>query len=214
MTVLRIRDVYPRIRLFPSLIPGQKDSGSRIRIKEFTYSRTIVSKLSKIWYGMLIPDPDLDFLPILDQGSKRHRIPDPQHCLKSFLEGWIWILIRIQLIRTRNTGTVGRYLSQWINRCNTKVPVPGTIKWKLWYTNKIPEVYKNVPRVKDHAAIDDATNALFKWGEAFPWCNCRFLWPQPISLAWNRKCNCKPAMLLNGIPYKFKKNNRKTNDPS
>jgi hypothetical protein len=30
---------------------------------------------------MFIPDPDLDILPIRDQGSKRHRIPDsdPQH---------------------------------------------------------------------------------------------------------------------------------------
>ncbi len=26
-----------------------------------------------------IPDSDLDFLPISDPGSKRHRIPDPQH---------------------------------------------------------------------------------------------------------------------------------------
>jgi hypothetical protein len=34
-----IRDVYPgsRIRIFPSRIPGQKDSGSRIWIKEFKY---------------------------------------------------------------------------------------------------------------------------------------------------------------------------------
>jgi hypothetical protein len=28
-----------------------------------------------------IPDSDLDFLPISDPGSKRHRIPDPQHWL-------------------------------------------------------------------------------------------------------------------------------------
>ncbi len=32
-------------------------------------------------------DPDLDFFPIPDPGSrrsKRHRIPDPQHCLFGF----------------------------------------------------------------------------------------------------------------------------------
>jgi hypothetical protein len=55
----------------------------------------MVSKLSEIWSGLFIPDPDPDFLPIPDpgsrgqkgtgsrvQGSKRHRIPDPdpQHC--------------------------------------------------------------------------------------------------------------------------------------
>jgi hypothetical protein len=33
-TVLRIRDVYPGFELFLSRIQGQKDSGSRIRIKE------------------------------------------------------------------------------------------------------------------------------------------------------------------------------------
>ncbi len=53
----------------------------------------MVSKLWKIWSGLFIPDPDPDFLPIPDpklriQGSKRHRIsdPDPQHCSKGTAE--------------------------------------------------------------------------------------------------------------------------------
>jgi hypothetical protein len=37
----------------------------------------MVSKLSEIWFGMFIPDPDLDFINITDPGSRgqRHRIP-------------------------------------------------------------------------------------------------------------------------------------------
>ncbi len=37
------------------------------------------SKLSEIWSGLFILDPDPDFLPIPDPGSKRHQIPDLQH---------------------------------------------------------------------------------------------------------------------------------------
>jgi hypothetical protein len=70
--VLRFRDVYLGSDFFHpgSRIQGQKDLGSRIRIKELKFSNPkIVSKLSKIWSGMFIPDPDLDFLPIPDPGS-------------------------------------------------------------------------------------------------------------------------------------------------
>jgi hypothetical protein len=71
--VLRIRDVYPgsRIRIFPARIQGQKGSGSRIRIKKelkYFLTQKIVSKLSEILSG--IPDLDLDFLQILDPGSR------------------------------------------------------------------------------------------------------------------------------------------------
>ncbi len=51
-----------------------------IRIK--VSLQKIVYKLSEIWSGLFIPDPDLDFLPIPDsriQGSKMHRIPDPRN---------------------------------------------------------------------------------------------------------------------------------------
>ncbi len=46
----------------------------------------MVSKLWKIWSGMFIPDPDADYLPIPDPGSRGQkgtgsRIPDPQHCI-------------------------------------------------------------------------------------------------------------------------------------
>ncbi len=46
-----------------------------------------MSKLLEIWSGLFIPDPDLDFFyPSRIQGSKRHRIPDPdpQHWKISF----------------------------------------------------------------------------------------------------------------------------------
>ncbi len=92
--VLRIRDVYPGseffhpgsgIRIFPSRI-FIFPSGSRIqifsipdpgiRIKEQKYlTQKILSKLSEIWSGLVIPDPDPDFLPI----------PDPQHCQSQVL---------------------------------------------------------------------------------------------------------------------------------
>ncbi len=81
---------HPGSEFLPSRI---RDTG-RIRIKEFKYfNQKMVSKLSEIWSRLFIPYPDPDFLPILDpgfkgqkrpctQGSKRHRIPDPdpQHC--------------------------------------------------------------------------------------------------------------------------------------
>jgi hypothetical protein len=41
---------------------------------------------------MLIPDPDLDFLPIPDPGSKRLWTPDPEHCflpIESFKNSFV-----------------------------------------------------------------------------------------------------------------------------
>ncbi len=63
-----------------SRIQGQKYPGSqiRIRIKEFKYlflTQKCVSKLSEIWSGIFIPDPDLDFLPIPDPGFKKAQDP-------------------------------------------------------------------------------------------------------------------------------------------
>jgi hypothetical protein len=81
LAVLRNRDVLSRIRIcFPSRIRIFA-IGSRIRIKELK----IVSKLSDydpccssrirnlIFYSSRIPKSRI-------QGSKRHRIPGPQHC--------------------------------------------------------------------------------------------------------------------------------------
>jgi hypothetical protein len=44
----------------------------------------MVSKLLEIWSGLLIPDPDPDFLPFPDPGVKKapdSPDPDPQHWL-------------------------------------------------------------------------------------------------------------------------------------
>ncbi len=89
--VLRIlRVVYPgsqfshlvsRVKKIPS--PGST-SASKNR-SNFNPKNCFYSKLSEIWSGMLIPDPDLDFYPsrIPNPGSRGQkgtgsRIPDPQ----------------------------------------------------------------------------------------------------------------------------------------
>ncbi len=80
-----------RIWIFPIPDPGSKDSGipDPARIKELKYfNPKIVSKLSEIWSGMFISDPDLDFFNSSRiQGSKSHRIPDtdPRHWFKPIL---------------------------------------------------------------------------------------------------------------------------------
>ncbi len=75
-------DVYPgsRIRLFSIPDPNCLHPGSRIRIKEFKYFNP---KKPKKWFlssrkydpgcSSRIPDPDADFLPISDPGSKDHK---------------------------------------------------------------------------------------------------------------------------------------------
>ncbi len=90
--MLRIRDVDPGSDFFSSWIPNPRipdpnclHPGSRIRITEFKCfnPKKMVSKLNKIWSGLFIPDPGsgcwhlLTFYPSRIQGSKRHRIPDP-----------------------------------------------------------------------------------------------------------------------------------------
>jgi len=62
--------------------PGSKRFRIWIRIKiiKVFLTHKIVSKLSEIWSGMLYPVPALNFYPSRIQGSKTHRIPDPQHC--------------------------------------------------------------------------------------------------------------------------------------
>ncbi len=57
--------------------------------KNLSILNPIVTKLSEIWSGMFIPDPDLDFLPIPDLGGQKDtesRIPDPdpQHYSYAF----------------------------------------------------------------------------------------------------------------------------------
>jgi hypothetical protein len=65
------------------------DPGSRVpkildphkRIQVFLTQKS-VSKLSEKWSRMFILDPDPDFFPSRIQGSKKHWIPDPQHCIE------------------------------------------------------------------------------------------------------------------------------------
>ncbi len=67
-----------RIRISSILDPGSASKKLSILIQN------MVSKLSKIWFGLFIPDPVPDFLPIPNpesriQGSKRHRICNTAH---------------------------------------------------------------------------------------------------------------------------------------
>jgi hypothetical protein len=66
--LFRIRDVYPGSEVFPSRIPGQKESESASKYFN-TNNFSIFSKLS---YPDFVTHSQI-------QGSKRHRIPDPQH---------------------------------------------------------------------------------------------------------------------------------------
>ncbi len=57
-----------------------------------------VSTLSEIWSGLFFSDPDPEFFPFRIQGSKRHRIPDPQHCPRQcFGTKSTWIVIGFAL---------------------------------------------------------------------------------------------------------------------
>ncbi len=72
LAVSRIQYVYPGSLIWIFSIPGPNffHPGRRICIKEFEYfNPKIVSKLSEI-SGLLVPDPDPDFLPIPDSGSR------------------------------------------------------------------------------------------------------------------------------------------------
>ncbi len=80
--VLRIRDVYPgsRIRLFSIPDPGSASKNLSILTQTNGFWA-----LQKIWFRLFIQDPNPDFLPIPDPGSRGQkgtgsRIPDPQYC--------------------------------------------------------------------------------------------------------------------------------------
>ncbi len=77
-----------RIRIFTIPDPNFSTPDPRSTSKNLSIFLTpkLVSKLSEIWAGLFIPDPVPYFYRSWIQGSKRHRIPDPdpQHCKKSF----------------------------------------------------------------------------------------------------------------------------------
>jgi hypothetical protein len=69
-----------RIRFISIPNPGSDFFPSRIRIKEFLYlTQKLFFKLSEIWSGLFILDPDPDFLTIPDPGVKKAPEPDPEH---------------------------------------------------------------------------------------------------------------------------------------
>jgi hypothetical protein len=62
---------------FPSWIPDPNflHPGYRIRIKQFKYFNTIKWFISSRKSGLFIPNPDPDFLPIPDPGSRGQKAP-------------------------------------------------------------------------------------------------------------------------------------------
>jgi hypothetical protein len=50
---------------------------------------------------LFIPDPDPDFLPISDQGSKRHRFPDPKSGIATLIAGYFHTKSTIDFILNR-----------------------------------------------------------------------------------------------------------------
>ncbi len=79
---------------FPSWILDSRSRAKKIpdpesgsAWKKFKYfNPKIVSKLSEIWSGLFIPDPDPDFIP--DPRVKKAPDPDPQHCFTQSLLPW------------------------------------------------------------------------------------------------------------------------------
>ncbi len=79
-------------RIFSIPAPGSKKIPGSASKNLTILTQKMVSKLSEIWSGMFVTDPDLIFLPIPDPRSRsqkgtgsRIRDPDPQHCLLSAL---------------------------------------------------------------------------------------------------------------------------------
>ncbi len=104
--MLRIRDVYPgsQVQILSSRIQGQKDSGSRIRIRIKNLS-IFNPKNTFSALGNMIRDVHpgsririLIFYPSRIQGSKRHQSPDPPHCLL-VVDGFHGILVHGTYLR-------------------------------------------------------------------------------------------------------------------
>jgi len=119
--------------------PGSEffPTGSRIRIKEYKYFNPKKWFLNSRKYDpgcssrFRISDPEPDFLPIPDPGSrgqeKRHRIPDPQHCCK-FREKYQKNKIKIQRhYEHLNKILIGSFISQDITK-------PWNLRTEKWRT--------------------------------------------------------------------------------
>jgi hypothetical protein len=121
--VLRIRDVYPGSDFFPS----------QIRIKEFKPKKPKKWFLSSRKYD---PDPDADFLPIPDPGSRgqkgtgsririsntakmyRQKIHEKKFKISNILCFYYQFdNIFLSIITKISTGSGSRYLSGWFQFC-------------------------------------------------------------------------------------------------
>jgi hypothetical protein len=127
---------FSRIRIFPFRI---RIFSSRIHIKENKYSK-IVSKLSEIWSGLFIPDPDPDFLPIPDPGPgvKKASVPRSrgQKGTGSRIRNTVWkALIYILSLDRSHTYTHVYPVAYQIFNIHLWSFVKLTICWIVsWYT--------------------------------------------------------------------------------
>jgi hypothetical protein len=89
--MLRIRDVLSRI---PD--PDPTIAPSRIRIPDPTYF--CIKAINNFFCLSRIPDPDPSIAPSRIRGVKKHRIPDPQHC------------ISVTFLYAKSTGTTQNFV--------------------------------------------------------------------------------------------------------
>ncbi len=109
--MLRIRDVYPRSRIRIFSIPVPVSASKNLGI----LTQKMVSRLSKLWSGLFIPDPDSDFLPIPDPGSRGQK-GTGSRIRNTAVSGAIYIYIFILLDpRYRNRDGQNQDLGSAIN---------------------------------------------------------------------------------------------------
>ncbi len=76
---------HPGSRVIKSPDHGSGSASKNLGI----LTQKVVCKLSEIWSGFFIPDPDPDYFPIQDPGFRVQKStrshPDPQHCQEALL---------------------------------------------------------------------------------------------------------------------------------
>jgi hypothetical protein len=76
---------HPGSKVYKIPDPGSASKNLSILILNFDTKNLSIfilnfdTKFSKIRAGMFIPDPGSGFFPFRIPGSKKHRIPDPEH---------------------------------------------------------------------------------------------------------------------------------------
>ncbi len=146
------RDVYPGSDFFPSRL----HPGSRILIKKFTYFNP---KKNKKWFlsskkydpccSSRIPDPDADFPPIPDLGSRGQKAPDPGSRIRIRNTGSYTLLGTVPTHTEASRRSIKYFLIAIVN-CITKTYNFASIRpWLLWWWTMrcaaVPARWRAVP---------------------------------------------------------------------